>query len=195
MGGGFSLLELLIVVALIFVLVTLYLGGGNKGYQLKQIANCGKNLQNVYVALKTYSMDNHDQLPSVPGASTSEAPLSQLVPRSTTGTEFFICPGSKDSRLPDAQPFAGRKISYAYYMGRTLNDGVDQPLLSDRQVNTNSKQVGEILFSRDGKKPGNNHKQYGGNVVFCDGNIQASPAQSAFVLTNTPKVVLLNPKP
>jgi prepilin-type N-terminal cleavage/methylation domain-containing protein/prepilin-type processing-associated H-X9-DG protein len=192
---GFSLLELLIVVAIIFVLFTLYFGGGTKGYQTKQIANCEKNLQNVYVALKTFSMDNHDQLPAAAGAATSEIPLSQLIPRSTTGAGFFICPGSKDSQLPDAQPFANRKISYAYYMGRTLNDGADQPLLSDRQVNTNPKRAGEQLFSGNGKKPGNNHRQYGGNVVFCDGNVQSSPAHSAFALTNTPKVVLLNPKP
>jgi prepilin-type N-terminal cleavage/methylation domain-containing protein len=192
---GFSLLELLIVVAIIFVLFTLYFGGGTRGYQTKQIANCEKNLQNIYVALKSFSMDNHDQLPATAGAATSEIPLSQLIPRSTTGAGFFICPGSKDSHLPDAQPFANRKISYAYYMGRTLNEGADQPLLSDRQVNTSSKRVGEPLFSGNGKKPGNNHRQYGGNVMFCDGNIQSSPASSAFVLTNTPKVVLLNPKP
>lgn len=194
-SGAFSLLEVLIVVAIIFVLFTLYFGGGTRGYQTRQIANCGKNLQNVYVALKSYSMDNHDQLPFAAGAGTSEVPLSQMIPRSTTGTEYFICPGSKDSHLPDAQPFAHRKISYAYYMGHTLNDGADQPLVSDRQVNTNPKRVGEPLFSSDGKKPGNNHRQYGGNVMFCDGNVQSSPPASAFVLTNSPRVVLLNPKP
>jgi prepilin-type processing-associated H-X9-DG protein len=121
--------------------------------------------------------------------------LSSLVPRYTTGTEFFTCPGSKDSKLPDAQPFETRKISYAYYMGHTVQEGADQPLLSDRQVNTNPKSTGQLLFSPDGKKPGNNHNRYGGNVMFCDGSAQSSPARSAFNLTNTPGVVLLNPRP
>ena len=192
---GFSLLELLIVVTVIFVLFTLYFSAGSKAYQTKQIAACEKNLQNIYVALRTWSQDNNDRLPLLADAKTSEAPLSQLIPRYTTGTEFFICPGSKDSPLPDAKPFADRKISYAYYMGRTLKDGADQPLLSDRQVNTNAKTAGGPLFSPDGKKPGNNHNKYGGNVMFCDGIVQSSPAQSAFALTNTPNVVLLNPKP
>ncbi|MDB6021531.1 MAG: hypothetical protein JWQ04_1388, partial [Pedosphaera sp.] len=126
---------------------------------------------------------------------TSEPVLSMLVPRSTTGTEYFICPGGNDSALPEAQPFAERRISYAYYMGHTLKDGADQPLLSDRQVNTGPKLPGQPLFSADGKKPGANHNKYGGNIMFCDGNVQKSPALAAFSLTNAPNVVLLNPKP
>ncbi len=192
---GFSLIELVIVVAIIFFLFTIYFGSGAKGYQMKQMAVCEKNLQTIYVALKTYAMDNNDHLPNLTNAQTSELPLSQLVPRYTTGTEFFICPGGKDSALPDAQPFASRKISYAYYMGRSVQDGAAQPLMSDRQINTDPKAPGQLLFSADGKKPGNNHNKYGGNVMFCDGNVQSSPAQSAFSLTNGPGVVLLNPKP
>lgn len=192
---GTSLLELLIVVAIIFVLFTLYFGGGSRGYQTKQMAACEKNLETIYVAIKTYSADNNDRLPFATNAQTSELPLSLLVPRYTTGTEFFICPGCKDAALPDAQPFADRKISYAYYMGRTIQDGAAQPLISDRQVNTDPKLTGQLLFSADGKKPGSNHNKYGGNVMFCDGNVQSSGPQSAFSLTNGPGVVLLNPKP
>jgi prepilin-type processing-associated H-X9-DG protein len=194
-SGGFSLLELLIVVTIIFVLFTLYFSSGSKAYQTKQIANCERNLLTVYVALKTYSIENNDRFPTLVNASSSEGPLSQLVPRYTTGTEYFTCPGTKDSQLPDAKPFADRRISYAFYMGHTIKDGADQPLMSDRQVDTNAKAPGQLLFSPNGKKPGNNHDKYGGNILFCDGNVQSSPAQSAFTLTNAPNVVLLNPKP
>jgi prepilin-type N-terminal cleavage/methylation domain-containing protein/prepilin-type processing-associated H-X9-DG protein len=193
--NGFSLLELLIVVTIIFVLFTLYFSSGSKSYQMKQIANCEKNLMTVYAALKTYSIDNNDRFPSLVNAQTSEAPLSQLVPRYTTSTEYFTCPGTKDSKLPDAKPFADRKISYAFYMGHTIKEGSDQPLMSDRQVDSNPKMPNQLLFSPDGKKPGSNHDKYGGNVMFCDGNVQSSPAKSAFTLTNAPNVVLLNPKP
>jgi prepilin-type N-terminal cleavage/methylation domain-containing protein/prepilin-type processing-associated H-X9-DG protein len=192
---GFSLLELLIVVALIIVLFTLYWSGGSRAFQTKQLANCEKNLQNIYVALKTYAIANDGRLPVLANSTTSEPVLSQLIPRYTTGTEFFICPGGKDSALPEAQPFADRKISYAYYMGHKIDDGASEALMSDRQVDTNSKSQGQPLFSSDGKKPGNNHYKYGGNILFCDGNVQISPASSAFNLTNSPNVVLLNPKP
>ena len=193
--GGFSLLELLIVMFLIVVLSTLYYGGGSRGYQKRQLAACEKNLDTIYVALQTWANDYSNTFPVLVGAQTSEPALSQLVPRYTTGAEFFTCPGSKDDKLPDAQPFASRKISYAYYMGRTAKDGADKPLLSDRQVDTSSKLAGQPLFSANGKKPGNNHDKYGGNVMFCDGNVQSSPPASAFNLTNAPGIVLLNPRP
>jgi prepilin-type N-terminal cleavage/methylation domain-containing protein/prepilin-type processing-associated H-X9-DG protein len=193
--AGFSLLELLIVVALIVVLFTLYWSGGSRSFQARQLVNCEKNLQNIYVALKTYSIDNHSELPALTNALTSEPALSLLIPRYTTGTEFFICPGGKDSTLPEAKPFAERTISYAYYMGRKMDDGADQALMSDRQVDTNSKLPGQPLFSPDGKKPGNNHNKYGGNILFCDGGVQKSPANSSFSLTNAPGIILLNPRP
>lgn len=193
--GGFSLIELLITVAIIFILFTLYFGAGGRVYQAKKLEQCRKNLQNIYVAFRIYAQDHNEALPAMASARTSEAPLSLLVPKYTTGADFFVCPGSKDKPLPDAKPFADRKISYAYYMGRTLNDGADKPLMSDRQVDTSPKNAGQIVFSPDGKRPGNNHKQFGGNFLFCDGNVQASPAQSAFTLATATNVNLLNPKP
>ena len=194
-AAAFSLIELLIVMALIIVLFTLYFSSSSKSWQVKQIAVCAKNLDNIYVALKTWSTDNSDRFPALTGPATSEPVLSQLIPRYTTGTEYFTCPGTKEGRLPDAEPFAKRRISYAYYMGHSANDGATEPLLSDGQVDTNPKFQGQALFSTTGKKPGANHNKFGGNVMFCDGNTQASGPLAAFNLTNSPGVVLLNPKP
>jgi prepilin-type N-terminal cleavage/methylation domain-containing protein/prepilin-type processing-associated H-X9-DG protein len=193
--AGFSLIELLLVMVIIIILVTLYFGSSAKSWQVKQIAACAKNLDNVYVALTTSANDNNGRFPSLTNAETSEQVLSELIPRYTTGTEYFTCPGSKDDRLPDAEPFAKRRISYAYYMGHVVADGPGQPLLSDRQVNTNQKYPGQALFSTDGNKPGANHNKYGGNVTFCDGNTQSSGPLAAFTLTNNPGIILLNPKP
>ena len=183
------------MVVIIFILFTLYLSSGSKSAQEKRLATCQGNLQSIYAALSTYSQDNNGALPAIPGAQTSEAPLSRLVPKYTTGTEFFICPGGKDRPLPDAQPFADKKISYAYYMGRTLPDGPGAALVSDAQVDTAPKTPGQAVFSLDGKKPGNNHNKFGGNFLFCDGNVQYTPAQLAFALSPATNVVLLNPKP
>jgi prepilin-type processing-associated H-X9-DG protein len=193
--GGFSLLELFLVVVIIFVVFTLFISAGSKSGQEKRLAACQNNLQNIYAALRTFSQDNNGVLPAIPGAQTSEAPLSLLVPKCTTGSEFFICPGGNDKPLPDARPFADKKISYAYYLGRTLQDGSDAPLVSDAQVDTAPKLPGQIVFSPDGKKPGNNHNKFGGNFLFCDGNVQNTPARLAFPLPPATNVVLLNPKP
>ena len=93
--AGFSLIELLLVMVIIIVLVTLYFGSSAKSWQIKQIAACAKNLDNVYVALTTSANDNNGRFPVLTNAETSEAVLSELIPRYTTGTEYFTCPGSK----------------------------------------------------------------------------------------------------
>ena len=80
-------------------------------------------------------------------------------------------------------------------MGRNTNNAANDALLTDWQVDNQPKVTGQLLFSSDGKKPGNNHNKYGGNLMFCDGSVQTSPASSAFTLTNPPNVILLNPKP
>ena len=180
---------------IIVIVFTLSMSSGSKGYQKKKLAECQNHLQDIYAAMTTYSQDDNGALPAVSGAATSEAPLSLLVPKFTTGSEFFICPGSKDKPLPDAQPFADKKISYAYYMGQTIQEGSKAPLVSDAQVDTVPKAPGQPVFSSDGKRPGNNHNKFGGNFLFCDGNVQNSPARLAFPLAPATNVVLLNPKP
>lgn len=194
LGAGFSLIELLVVVAIIVILTTVYLNSGSRAFQARKRLECERNLRSIYVALKTYSLDGKG-FPDLPSAKTSEAVLSLLIPKYTTGTEFFICPGTKDAALPEAEPFANRRISYAYYQGQKSDSEASAPLLTDRQVNTRPKVVGDPLFSEDGRAPGNNHNKFGGNILFCDGNVQASEMRSAFALTNAPNVTQLNPKP
>ncbi len=193
--GAFSLVELLVTMAIIVILFTLYFKSGSGHYQAKQKALCQRNLENIYVALKTFAADNHDAFPVATHAATSEAPLSLLVPRYTSVTEIFVCPGSSDKKLPEAKPFADRKISYAYCMGQTANDGADQLLMADALVDIRPAGAGRKLFSVDGRKPGNNHDRFGGNLMFCDGQVQSSPSEAPAPLVLPPGVTLLNPKP
>ena len=71
----------------------------------------------------------------------------------------------------------------------------DQLLMSDALANTPPKETGHKIFSANGKKPGNNHHRFGGNLMFCDGQIQSSPAEASAPLVIPPGVTLLNPKP
>lgn len=194
-ASAFALVELVVVLALMLVLYVMLYAPGTRTRQTRLKAVCAANLRQVYVGLQTYAGDWRGALPVVTNAATSEIPLSQLIPRYTTGSQFFICPGSGDKALPDATPFANRRISYAYYMGRSLADAPAAPVLSDEQVNTAAKRAGDWVFSPSGKPPGNNHRQYGGNVLFGGGAVRGSPAQAAFDLPMSPPVVLLNPRP
>lgn len=191
---AFSLLELLIVMALVIVLTVMLWGFGSQTNQEKQKLACQVNLQKIFVAMQIYANDSSGRFPVQSGAQTSEGPLSLLVPRYTSDTSLFICPGSKDSPLPSGEPFAKRRISYAYYMGRRATD-TSELLMSDRQVDTQPKRVKQVVFSLSGKKPGNNHHKYGGNYLFCDGRIEMGSALAPFPIPVPQGISPLNPKP
>jgi len=192
--AGFSLIEMLITLALILIMFTMLYGFGSRSHQKTQKQACEKNLQNIYLALDIFAKENHGELPAVTNASSSEAPLSLLVPRYTVASEIFICPGSKDGALPNGEPFAERRISYAYFMGRTLTEP-NAILMSDRQVNAQPKAGGEHVFSADGKPPGNNHHKFGGNYLFTDGHTESFGAKAPFSIAWPTNVTFLNPKP
>ncbi|MEY4385913.1 MAG: hypothetical protein RLY20_1196 [Verrucomicrobiota bacterium] len=192
-SSGFSLVELLITLVLILIMVTMLYGFGSRSHQKTQKVACEKNLQNIYLALDIYSKENNGALPAATNAQTSEAPLSLLVPRYTVASEIFICPGSKDNKLPNGESFADRRISYAFLMGRRLTDqgGI---LMSDRQIDSRPKSAGEEVFSTTGKPPGNNHHKYGGNYLFIDGHTESFGTKAPFVISWPTNVTFLNPK-
>lgn len=192
--AGFSLIELLLVVLIISVLTILSMGRLNSSSRDKLKAQCQKNLQTIYLSLSIYANDYKGNFPVVTNATSSEQPLSILVPRYTTVTEMFICPACSDRALPEGESFARRRISYAYYMGRTTNDGPDAVIVSDRQVDTSPKRMGQQLFSPDGKKPAANHGKYGGNYVTLSGEtFSCGPVAKRDFLFDT-NIVLLNPR-
>ena len=170
---------------------------GSARRQKTQKALCQDNLQKIYIALQIYAKDENGRLPTVTNAETSEAPLDLLVPRYSADTSIFICPGGRDSARPAGASLQQGKISYAYYMGRRLDDpaAAGWPLLTDRQVNPSAKLKGDQVFSLDGAPPGNNHHKYGGNFLMGDGSVVGSDPAAPFDLLLSTNVVLLNPKP
>ena len=190
---AFSLVELLVTLAIIIVLFVVMYGFGSKSHQAQQKIVCQKNLTTILVALEIFAREHDGLFPVLTNALTSEEPLAQLIPKYTAMTEMFICPGSKDKRIPDGELFTKRRISYAYYMGQRAESG-NELLMSDQQIDTRPKRAGAQVFSADGKKPGNNHHQYGGNLLYVDGRTEKISATTPYSLIATQGVVLLNPR-
>ncbi len=179
--------------AIIIILTVMMFGFGSASHQRTQKELCAGNLQKIFLASQVYANDFNGKFP-LTNAVTSDQALDLLVPRYSVDTSIFICPGGRDGKIPDGEPIRGRRISYAYYMGRQTN-ATPEALLSDRQVNASPKNAGDPVFSSDGKSPGNNHHKYGGNFVFTDGSVQATGPTATFSLAFSNGTVLLNPKP
>jgi len=190
---GFSLVELLVTLALLIFMVVLMHGFGSRSNQMRQKKACGHNLQTIFMALQIFANEHEGQFPLVPSAKSSEEALSLLVPRYTVASDRFICPGSKDSSIPSAAPLLDRRISYAYFMGHRLG-GTAEVLMSDRWIDSQPKNKGAPVFSPNGKAPGNNHHQYGGNFLFSDGEVRSSGPKAAFDVSWNPNIVLINPR-
>ena len=190
--SAFSLIELLLVLALILILTFLGAGQLTTSARRRELAACGSNLQKIYLALSLCRNDN-SAYPFLQSAQTSAEALDLLVPKCTTETGIFICPASGDKALPESEAFAKRRISYDYYMGRATNDDANAVILSDWQINALPKQRGQLIFSPDGKGPGRNHKDKGGNLVTCSGSLVFSAPQAAQDFVFPPTVKLLGP--
>jgi prepilin-type N-terminal cleavage/methylation domain-containing protein len=190
--GGFSLIELLVSMVLLIILVVIANSRSGHSFQQQQLAVCNRNLQSMYIALSLYKTEK-SVYPQLAGAQSSESVLSQLVPKYTTMTEYFICPGTKASALPQGKPFPDQTIDYACYSGWATNANV--PLVSDRQVDAKPKRAAELVFSLDGKGPGSNHNKYGGNILMSDGSVFLSPPRLKVDLWYESPIVLLQPKP
>ncbi|HTL56621.1 MAG TPA: prepilin-type N-terminal cleavage/methylation domain-containing protein [Candidatus Limnocylindrales bacterium] len=187
---GFSLLELLLVVVIILILTTLYWSPNRANRQMALQSACRNNLQKIYIAMEIYANDHGGKFPIVGNARTSAQGLEPLVPRYTSDTSIFVCPGSSDS-APSGQSIRNRAISYAYYMGRAPTN--QEVVITDRQVDSLQKAAGQFVFSANGKPPGNNHRQFGGNFLFCDGRVEASSPKTSIPLGLSAGEVLLNP--
>jgi len=193
-SNGFSFIELLFSTLIVMVLYMLVLKPSEESKQKKFKVECAENLRRAGLALTLYSNEHDGAYPAVKGATTSEVPLSQLVPKYTTDTAIFLCPGKSMKDLKAGEPFADQKISYAYMMGLRKSDGLSLPILSDSQVNGGIKPKGATLFSRDGAGLGSNHHQFGGNVLFTDGHVEACGQTAPRDMSLPAHVELLNPK-
>ena len=190
---GFVLVELIVVLGLLVAVFVLYHHRGSGNFQKRQQALCRQNLQTIHLALQTYATDYEGKYPALRSAKSAEAPLSLLVPKYTTRTEVFICPGSKDRQLPPGEQFEKRKISYAYLMGLTTAADRRQWLMADALMRPLSSGKGEVIYSTSGDGKGTNHDKEGGVILFGDGTVEITRPKAQYAISKPVGTSILNP--
>jgi prepilin-type N-terminal cleavage/methylation domain-containing protein len=194
--AGFTLIELMCVLAILLLLFAMSFGVGGAVRQKSRQQQCRQNLQFVYQALRVAAAENADRYPVATNAASADAVFQALVPKYSSRVDVFRCPGR--TRDPFTETTAATKRfrnHFAYAQGRAEADGAEHWLVSDAQVDTRAKAVGAPLFADTDDGPGSNHGKHGGSVLFLDGRAEASPARAKFEITVPPGGAILNPNP
>jgi len=173
---SFTLVELLVVVAIIALLAALLLPNLGKVRENARRVNCLSNMNGIYKACAAWGLDPRDSFrPAFPAGylvgSNVTAGVGALVKDKSLGPGIFICPSA--AGLPNRGPMhqVGESLdkittnntSYHYIAGRTDVDG-NYVLLCD--ING----IKAVDFTDVKNNWGGNHGGDGGNFVRCSGS-------------------------
>jgi prepilin-type N-terminal cleavage/methylation domain-containing protein/prepilin-type processing-associated H-X9-DG protein len=105
--SGFSLVELLVVVAIIAVLISLLLPTLAKVKRQAKITECASNLRQICLAMNAYAMNNNGEFPTLTmpgtGGNLWDVPhgfYNALIGQGLSYNSFF-CPAAQDYSMPD----------------------------------------------------------------------------------------------
>lgn len=136
--GGFTLVELLIVIAIIVVLMAIALPVFNNAREKARQSRCMANLHEIAMALRMYRMDE-GAYPGPYDPVIAEGGLNALYPTYITTRQTFICP---DDTIQDAAGYMaqiGPGVETAEYMR-------DHPIPTDHRLYQDYKRW--VTYSR-----------------------------------------------
>jgi prepilin-type N-terminal cleavage/methylation domain-containing protein len=120
--GGFTLFELVVVIAVIAVLAAILFPVYARAREASRSAACQNNLRQIWLALQFYAEDHSGRLPP------RNDDLSPLVPRYLPEPDVLVCPSAP---APVATAPTALVSSYTYVGGHTLRDRGNMPVVAD----------------------------------------------------------------
>ncbi len=172
--GGLTLIEVIVVLAVICVVGALVLTALARARESSRRVTCAGNLKDIGSAILMYASDNSDLLPSVsrtdrklgpqgpPVGGQGVASLSLLHPQYVSRTWLFVCPSDAAPELEyahegtDTAAVRLARCSYGYDPRQKTRDPniaimADKPDTNDLRANSpNHQGDGQNVLYRDG---------------------------------------------
>ena len=169
---GFTLVELLIVVAILSVLMSLVFPQLMRGRAEALKAACMSHLKSLHTMALMYANSEEKVFPfagSMLTTATAADHLQLLVdyaPKDRLKPELFVCPASKEKPAKEEDP-----VTHAYHLGENSLSyaWISEDATPDAGANK--------LLSAD--KSLDNHAGQGVNVVYFDGAVKWIKAEGA----------------
>jgi prepilin-type processing-associated H-X9-DG protein len=183
-GTGFTLKELLVIVAVTAVLMGLSFATAAKAKARKQRIACTNNLKQTGLSFRMFANDNDGKFPKE--VSTNEGgskeylsmpdafPHWRALSNELSTPKVLICPA--DNRMPAASFAALSNANISYFVGLDALETFPQMVLAgDRNLMTNGIPVGSgLLILTTNVTVGWTAAMHNGaaNVVLGDGSVQ-----------------------
>lgn len=129
-GGGFTLVELLVVISIIGVLLSITLPALRSVREASRRTVCLSNLRSLGMATQVMLAENKNVLPRADsfhqsGQAAGEDPASMLTVfgGALSSLEVFLCPSDMDLQViePGPEGAIGRHSSYQYWAGSMMD--------------------------------------------------------------------------
>ena len=180
---AFTLVELLVVVAIIAVLAALYLPATNRAKGKAVRIQCVGNLHQVGLAFQMFAEDHNGRYPmqvSAREGGSKEFTAGgnayrhfQAVSNELVLSKVLLCPADKLRKSADWQSLTNDNISY--FVGLDAVSGKPGYLLSgDRNITNQTSAGGNIMYLSTNAMAGWNSElhNFRGNVLFADGRVE-----------------------